>query len=100
MKHLTKKLLVAVALAGSAVSIAALPAAASVAVQGGALFDGFGKSLDEDVALANAETAARQNALRHGFSECDVFESTTSQDARTHVFFAVVTVRCEDVAAL
>ena len=103
MKYLTKKLLVALAaatLAGSGVVagsvVAALPASAQA--QGGALFDGFGKGVEEDVALANAENAARQNALSHGFTVCDVFESVVSQDARTHVFFAVVAVRCENVA--
>ncbi|WP_431919435.1 hypothetical protein [Nonomuraea jabiensis] len=50
--------------------------------------------------LAGAENAARQNALVHGFMACEVFESVVSQDARTHVFFALVTVRCEDEAVL
>ncbi|MET7333579.1 hypothetical protein [Nonomuraea sp. NPDC005650] len=102
MMYLKRKLLVAVAaaaLAGSGALGAALPASASATVQGGALFDGFGKGVDEGTALAGAEDAARQNALSHGFTACDVFESVVSQDARSHVFFAVVTVRCEDVAA-
>ncbi|MFI9597422.1 hypothetical protein [Nonomuraea sp. NPDC052265] len=41
---------------------------------------------------------ARSNALRHGFAAGEVFESALSQDARTHVFFALVTVSCEDAA--
>ncbi|GAA3548936.1 hypothetical protein GCM10022419_031570 [Nonomuraea rosea] len=102
MKYLAKKLLVALAataLAGSGVAaVAALPASADATVQRGALFDGFGKGLDEDVALANAEIAARQNAANHGFTECSVFESVVSQDAKTLVFFAIVAVRCLDVS--
>ena len=103
MKYLTKKLLVALAaatLAGSGVVggavVAAMPAFANAQ---GALFDGFGKGIQEDTALTNAENAARQNALSHGFTECSVFESVVSQDAKTLVFFAVVTVRCEDRSA-
>jgi hypothetical protein len=105
MKYLTKKLLVATAAAALACSgvaavavVGALPASAS-AQQGFALFDGFAKSIYEDVAVANAEAAARQNAADHGFTDCSVFESVVSQDARSHVFFAIVAVRCEDVAA-
>ncbi|MBT2228393.1 hypothetical protein [Nonomuraea sp. NEAU-A123] len=103
MKHLTKKLLVGLAaatLAGSGVvagaAVTALPAFANAQI--GALFDGFGKGIEEDTALANAEAAARQNALNNGFTDCSVFESVASQDARSHVWFAVVTVRCEDVS--
>jgi hypothetical protein len=109
MKYLTKKLLGALAattLAGSGIVagalVAALPASAdastNVTVRSGALFDGFGKGIEEDAALASAEAAARQNALNHGFTACDVFESVASQDARSHVWFAVVTVRCEDAS--
>ncbi|MEV0387543.1 hypothetical protein [Nonomuraea sp. NPDC050643] len=109
---MTRRLMAALAtatLAGSVV--AALPAAALAAtmntattttattVQRGVLFDGFGKGLDEDTALANAEAAARRNAADHGFTACDVFESVVSQDPRSLVFFAVVAVRCEDVSA-
>jgi hypothetical protein len=107
MMHLTKKLLVALAaatLAGTGVAaVAALPATASASaiasasVQG-TLFNGFGRGIEEDTALANAESAARKSALSQGFTSCDVFESTVSQDPRTRVFFAVVTVRCEDLA--
>lgn len=98
MRCLTKKLLVALAAAAMAGSgVAALPAVADA--HGGALFDGFGKGVDEDAAVAVAESAARQNALVHGFTDCDLFETVVSQDARSHVFFAVVAVRCEDVAA-
>jgi hypothetical protein len=103
MKYLTKKLLVALAaatLAGSGVvagaAVTALPAFANAQI--GALFDGFGKGIEEDTALANAEAAARQNALNNGFTDCSVFESVVSQDARSHVWFAVVAVRCEDVS--
>ncbi|MEU4229086.1 hypothetical protein AB0F17_32730 [Nonomuraea sp. NPDC026600] len=103
MKHLTKKLLVALAattLAGSGVvagaAVTALPAFATAQI--GALFDGFAKNLDENIALADAEAAARQNALSNGFTDCSVFESVVSQNAKTHVFFALVTVRCEDVS--
>ncbi|HUR06564.1 MAG TPA: hypothetical protein VM347_28735 [Nonomuraea sp.] len=103
MKYLTKKLLVGLAaatLAGSGVvagaAVTALPAFADAQI--GALFDGFGKGIQEDTALAYAENAARQNALSHGFTDCSVFESVVSQDARTHVFFALVTVRCEDAS--
>ncbi|MEU1641081.1 hypothetical protein [Nonomuraea sp. NPDC005701] len=64
----------------------------------GTLFDGFGRDRAENVALAAAESDARRNALRHGFTACEVFESVVSQDARTHVFFALVTVSCEDAA--
>lgn len=109
MKYLTKKLLGALAattLAGSGIVagalVAALPASADTSTRAtagiGALFDGFGKGIEEDTALANAEAAARQNALNHGFTACDVFESVASQDARTRVWFAVVTVRCEDAS--
>ncbi|MEV6158775.1 hypothetical protein AB0L53_51460 [Nonomuraea sp. NPDC052129] len=109
MKYLTKKLLVALAattLAGSGIVagalVAALPASAdtSTTINAGigALFDGFGKGIEEDTALASAEAAARQNALNHGFTSCEVFESVTSQDARSHVWFAIVTVRCEDAS--
>ncbi|MFC4116618.1 hypothetical protein [Nonomuraea zeae] len=110
MRHLTKKLLAALAtatLAASGVAAAtALPAAASTAastgtastVQGGALFSGTGKGIKEAVALANAEAAARNLALFHGFTECDVFESVVSQDPGSLVFFAVVSVRCVDVS--
>jgi hypothetical protein len=98
MRYLTKKLLVALAVAAMAGSgVAALPAVANA--QSGALFDGFGKGIDEDAAVASAESAARQNALVHGFTDCDLFETVVSQDAKTHVWFAVVAVRCEDVAA-
>ncbi|MGW0807694.1 hypothetical protein [Nonomuraea sp. NPDC002799] len=104
MKYLTKKLLVALttaALAGSGAAVgAALPASAaplSASAAGGALFSGTGRGIDEDTALANAESAARAGALAHGFTLCDVFESVTSQDPKTRVFFAVVAVRCEDV---
>lgn len=94
MKSFTKKLMVALAAATLAGSAAALPASA----MSGALFNGFANDLDEDVALTDAESAARQNALAHGFTFCDLFESTTSQNAKTHVFFAIVTVRCQDVS--
>ncbi|MGP4100513.1 hypothetical protein [Nonomuraea sp. KM90] len=99
MTYRMKKLLVALAavtLTGAGAAVAALPASAGATVQAGALFNGFAKNLDEDVALADAESAARLNALKHGFTECDVFESVVSQDPRTLVFFAVVTVRCVD----
>jgi hypothetical protein len=96
MSYLMKKLLVAAALVTATVTTTAAAATA----QSGALFDGFGKGVAEDTALAGAESAARQNALVHGFTACDVFESVVSQDARTRVFFAVVTVRCEDEAVL
>ncbi|SEG92217.1 hypothetical protein SAMN05444920_107475 [Nonomuraea solani] len=102
MTSLMKKLMVAVAaaaLAGSGVAAAvALPASAGVTDQRGALFDGFAKNIDENVALAEAEAAARQNALEHGFTECNVFESVTSQNARG-VWFAVVAVLCQARAA-
>lgn len=98
MRHPMKKLLVVLAAAAMAGSgVAALPAAADA--RGGALFDGFGRGVDEGVAVADAESAARQNALVHGFTDCDLFETVVSQDAKTHVWFAVVAVRCEDVAA-
>ncbi|MEU6786907.1 hypothetical protein ABZ912_47605 [Nonomuraea angiospora] len=95
MSYLMKRLLVAAALVTATVT-----ASATAATAQSALFDGFGKGVVEDTALANAESAARQNALDHGFTACDVFESVVSQDARTHVFFALVTVRCEDEAVL
>ncbi|MEV4576508.1 hypothetical protein AB0K16_24985 [Nonomuraea jabiensis] len=95
MSYLMKKLLVAAALVTASVTVTTTASA-----QSGALFDGFGRGVAEDTALADAENAARQNALVHGFTACDVFESVVSQDARTHVFFALVTVRCEDEAAL
>ncbi|MCK2215455.1 hypothetical protein MF672_016900 [Actinomadura sp. ATCC 31491] len=102
MTYLTNKLLgalAAAALTGAALATAALPAtAAAVTAQSGALFDGFGKGLDEDSAAAGAESAAQQNALDHGFTECSVFESVLSQDGRSGVWFAIVTVRCEDAA--
>ncbi|MFG6196276.1 hypothetical protein [Nonomuraea sp. JJY05] len=93
MSYLMKRLMAVAALATATVTAAAT-------VQGGALFDGFGKGVQEGTALAVAESAARQNALDHGFAACDVFESVVSQDARTHVFFAVVTVRCDEEAVL
>ncbi|MGW4957954.1 hypothetical protein ACWEPL_12075 [Nonomuraea sp. NPDC004186] len=96
MSYLMKKLLVAATLVTATVTATTTVATA----QSGALFDGFGKGVVEDTALANAESAARQNALDHGFTACDVFESVVSQDARTHVFFALVTVRCDDEAVL
>ncbi|MFI7693272.1 hypothetical protein ACIBQ6_29650 [Nonomuraea sp. NPDC049655] len=100
MTYLRRKLpavLCAAVLAGSGAAVlagAATPATAAT----GTLFDGFGRDLAENVALAGAESDARRNALSHGFTDCEVFESVVSQDARTHVFFALVTVSCEDAA--
>jgi hypothetical protein len=101
MKKKLLSTLAAAALAGTGLAagavVTALPASAAATDQG-ALFDGFGRGVEEDTAVAGAENAARRNAFNHGFTECSVFESVISQDSRTHVFFALVTVRCEDVA--
>ncbi|MEV3981360.1 hypothetical protein [Nonomuraea sp. NPDC049758] len=100
MTYLRRKLpavLCAAVLAGSGAAVlagAGTPATAAT----GTLFDGFGRDLAENVALAGAESDARRNALSHGFADCEVFESVVSQDARTHVFFALVTVSCQDAA--
>ncbi|MEV0611929.1 hypothetical protein AB0I81_01320 [Nonomuraea sp. NPDC050404] len=101
MTYPTKKLLAALAGAALActgvVAAVALPAsAASASVQSAALFSGMGKGLDEGTALANAETAARQSALAHGFASCAVFESVSWQNSGSPAWFAVVTVRCEE----
>ncbi|MEU5868392.1 MULTISPECIES: hypothetical protein [unclassified Nonomuraea] len=94
MTYLRRKVPAAVLAGAALAAVVATPAAART----GTLFDGFGRNLAENVALADAESDARSNALRHGFTTCQVFESVTSQDARTHVFSALVTVSCEDAA--
>ncbi|MEU1726519.1 hypothetical protein [Nonomuraea sp. NPDC005692] len=104
MTYLRRKLpaaLGAAVLAGSGAAVVAgvvAGVAAPATAATGTLFDGFGRDLAENVALAHAESDARRDALRHGFTACEVFESVVSQDARTHVFFALVTVSCEDAA--
>jgi hypothetical protein len=80
--------LAAATLAGSAIAVP--PASASVS--GHASFDGFAKGTVEDAVLANAETAARNNARIHGFTTCGVFESVVNQIGNT--FLAVVTAGC------
>ncbi|MFI6928503.1 hypothetical protein ACIBIZ_51885 [Nonomuraea spiralis] len=102
MTHLRRRLLAvlsAAALAGSGAALSVAAPASAATLQQATLFDGSARNLVENVALAGAETAARRNALSHGFTDCSVFESVVSQDARTHLFFALVTVRCEDAAS-